>query len=139
MLRNMETHSRAETKQHLGLLSKDPVALLRPNPTPATWTVGTRSPRRGWPCPVSMSPREAAPTRTKTHGGWLNPLGREGPEEGPWVVPTLGRKLKRGLTTQLPQGGDSVPGQSFRIWYQLCQGKHQVSLHAEQDLLVNET
>lgn len=37
-----------------------------------------------------------------TEGSWLNLLGRKDPEDGPWVVPALGRKLKRGLTTHLP-------------------------------------
>ena len=107
----MGTHSRAETKQYFGLLSEDPVALLRSNPVPTTWTVGTRSPKR-WPCHVSVSPREAVPRGTgrdltrkgvgSTH--WAGRTLRRGPgkeaEKGTYHLPPLGRRFSPWLVLQ---------------------------------------
>ena len=99
------------------------MVLLRSNPVPTTWTVGTRSPKR-WPCHVSVSPREAVPRGTErdltgkgvgsTH--WAGRTLRRGPgkeaEKGTYHLPPLGRRFSPWLVLQnlvsTPTGASSA-------------------------------
>lgn len=107
MVRNTGTHSRAETKQHFGLLSEDPGALLRSNPVPATWTVGQGLPKEEghalcpW-APQRQFQRELGGT---LHGRQLaQPTGQEGPWGRALGGPCLRKEAEKGTYHPSPLG-----------------------------------